>query len=241
MYDSLLNFLELAKAHMGAVDARAEIGGKDPTDPRLVHWMLQDGMRLVVVLSEAPENAEAARAKLGELAGSLLHQTDAPRVRESAQALQAQLDEALAALVERAEARLAVVIDRTSPLVWGTSVTDGEGSNVAQLFDDGAAPADAAPSTRDTPAITLGRVLQAVGADTDNRSSATLSLGKLGVVWHRFAGSYRLVVAYDDRTSELSVQGVLRKVLPQIEHLVLAMPPVDPDSGGAKRAHLKLV
>jgi hypothetical protein len=53
---------------------------------------------------------------------------------------------------------------------------------------------------------------------------------------HAIAGQYQLVLVFDETYSPLHAEGHVQRALPHIERLLLALPPVDPDAGGARGA-----
>lgn len=53
---------------------------------------------------------------------------------------------------------------------------------------------------------------------------------------HAIAGQYQLVLVFDETYSPLHAEGHVQRALPHIERLLLALPPVDPASGGARGA-----
>jgi len=127
-----LRLLELAKNQLGGVDARFEIGGEPPQDPKLLWLDLGYAQRVVVVFEEPPADPDALRARLDLLMTSFedtrvaldTHQamrSDAPADRR----LDAQLD----ALRARSAADLVMVVDEQCPLVWSSS---GLGTDVDQ-------------------------------------------------------------------------------------------------------------
>lgn len=56
----------------------------------------------------------------------------------------------------------------------------------------------------------------------------------LGWLARDFGGIYHVILVYDGPFSELGATRVMLKALPAIEHLVLALPPVDPTPKGAR-------
>ena len=56
----------------------------------------------------------------------------------------------------------------------------------------------------------------------------------LGWLARDFAGIYHVILVYDGPFSELAAAGVMRRALPTIEKLVLALPPIDPSPKGAR-------
>jgi hypothetical protein len=53
---------------------------------------------------------------------------------------------------------------------------------------------------------------------------------------HSIAGQYQLVLVFDETYSPLHAEGHVQRALPHIERLLLALPPVDPNAGGARGA-----
>ena len=145
MADSALRrFLELVTRELGADDARAELGGKDPSSPAIVFTNLADGWRVVAVFErELPaEERSAAQGKLERLAQSFAHTLGDlhPPVPTPSAALPARrLDDALESLRARTGAVAVVVIDGNSPVLWGSSEGQREIVNVDELARIGAA------------------------------------------------------------------------------------------------------
>ncbi len=121
LVDNLFRLLELVKNELKAEDARIELGGKPPSDERLIWVPLAEGQRVVAVVAVDDDEREASRLRLRELVsafqGSL---SQLPTQREMVKPQDA-LDDALEVLAHQAHARLALVIDDASPMLWGTS------------------------------------------------------------------------------------------------------------------------
>ena len=122
---AMLRFLELLQAELGADDARAELGGKDPTDPRALFTVIPGGFRVVALFAEPPHDREMKQHKLDELArgfGYTLSQGSVPAPPPSpADTAQKRLDTALEALRSRTGAVEVVIVDRQSPVLWGAA------------------------------------------------------------------------------------------------------------------------
>ena len=119
-----LKVLDLVCDKLGADDARVEIGGKPPEDPRLVWSDLEDGRRLVVVYGAPPEQREQVEARLATLLESFretLAIPTEPPTRIGNNQARRELDQALALLTERTGAETAWIIDVHSPVLWGSS------------------------------------------------------------------------------------------------------------------------
>ncbi len=163
MADSaVLRLIELASRQLDGRDARVEIGGKDPDDPRLVWCALPSRRRLVVVFDEPPPDAAAKLERLRALAESFVDLA-APDAEERSSELDLRalasrrLDDELHALAIRSGAVAALVVDDRSPVIWGTSeprriaqedvetalrtataamMADAAGVNLEQLIDE---------------------------------------------------------------------------------------------------------
>jgi len=119
-----LKVLDLVCNKLGADDARVEIGGRPPEDPRLVWSDLEDGRRLVVVYRTPPEQRELLEARLSSLLESFretLAIPTEPPARVGNNQARRELDHALATLTERTGAETAWIIDVHSPVLWGSS------------------------------------------------------------------------------------------------------------------------
>lgn len=121
--NSLLRLLDLVRQDLGAADARAEIGGGEPTDPKLVWAAHPGGFRVVVVFNEAPADPGDKHRRLVELLESFAGVNagvDGVELRSDS-SLERRLDAELDALAARVEAACAFVVDAESPVIWGTS------------------------------------------------------------------------------------------------------------------------
>lgn len=118
-----LKLLDLVSDKLGAEDARVEIGGKPPEDPRLLWAPLDDGRRIVVVYGEPPHDRATMAEKLTTLLDSfrqtLAIPTEPPGRSSSSQ--HRELDRVLATLAERTGAETVWIIDAQSPVLWGRS------------------------------------------------------------------------------------------------------------------------
>lgn len=121
--ERLLQLLDVVQRELAAVEARIELGTREPDDARVLFAPLKGGWRLVVVLPEPPRSRNEALAKLEALAesfGGVTTQSDEWSSMNS-ELVGRRLDDELAEIAERAGAVRAVVIDRQSPMIWGTS------------------------------------------------------------------------------------------------------------------------
>lgn len=118
----LLRLLELIRRELGAKDARAELGGDEPDDDRLVWCKLPGSWRMVAVFDEIPEDRDVLTERLKGLVHSFegtTGNTEPPPVVVSPATR--SLDDALEALAARSSAVRALVVDDSSPMLWGTS------------------------------------------------------------------------------------------------------------------------
>ncbi|MGE0785590.1 MAG: hypothetical protein AB7S26_07870 [Sandaracinaceae bacterium] len=132
--DELLKLLDVVKRELGAEDARAEIGGRAPDDPRVVHAKLGESWRVVVTFARPVADAGVKREKLERLLApfDVARRIDPPDARVEKQL---ELDAELDALAERAGARAALVFDERSPVLWGCSAPRADGWDVFAMED----------------------------------------------------------------------------------------------------------
>jgi hypothetical protein len=139
----MLKFLELLCKELGAVDARAELGGHDPEDPRVLSINLPTGFRLVAIFEVPPEDRAEKLARLEQLSQGFSHTLgetafgspgsippDSPYRR---------LDSALEALRTRSGAVSVVVLDVQSPVLWGSSEHPRHTDDVEAMVEIGQA------------------------------------------------------------------------------------------------------
>ena len=280
----LLRLLEMIQRELGAADARIEIGGREPPSPCV--WMaLSESRRVVAVFDEPAADPETAREKLVALVEAFsgtASPTSTEPSRPPGALTHALLNEQLGMLAERVDAVRVVVIDETSPVVWGSSdpfqrsaggieeaIRTSEVASAAEkaefdfttllaagLEEAGRMLAEA--GVERGLSGTLLREIKLLHADRITRDESSwralvLSSKAIARLRHRpvpqavhprvrrvehgerfgflakpFASSYWLVAVFDQAFSELRVEGMVVRVLPRIERLVLALPPVDP-------------
>lgn len=135
--------LEIVERNLGAADARVEIGGEPPNDPRLLWTSLGPAMRVVAVFEQPPDDPDAQRERLQELTRSFSGTVDeaiaAGAVDQSPPNLpRRRLDDTLEALRAHVQARRVLVFDVQSPVLWGASCRD-EDNDVDELEELGRA------------------------------------------------------------------------------------------------------
>jgi len=116
--------LELVRRELGCADARLEIGGRPPEEPRTFYADMPSGWRLVAVFDEPPSVPADVTARLRHMAASFFDVGVAPpSVRPGADRHWARrrLDDEPCALAGRTGASSALAIDAQSPVRCGTS------------------------------------------------------------------------------------------------------------------------
>lgn len=128
-----LRLIDIVRRELSAADARVEIGGQPPDDPRIVHCELSEGARIVAVFAEPPADRHAATERLQTvvdtfpgITASIVHRASTPPA-PSASSL---LDEELQSLCSKTGAVVALIVDASSPVIWACSEELPEG------FDD---------------------------------------------------------------------------------------------------------
>lgn len=145
----------------------------------------------------------------------------------------ADLDEALARLVEAADAEVALVIDDRSPMIWGSSAPKDERLDIAELLALRRPGAGAdAKTTRLSRAV--ARVRRHSASTRTERWSEAMQEAGFGYLARSFASIYRAVLVFEGPFSELHVDAAILHALPGLERLVLALPPVDPGPSGGR-------
>jgi hypothetical protein len=138
-----LRLLELVRKELGADDARVELGGREPVDPRIVFSVLTDGSRLVVVFAEPPADRAAKAEQLERLVesfGQTLNEGSVPPAPlPPLDTAFRRLDAALEALRSRTGSTSAVIIDLHSPVLWGSSEPQRHADDAAVLVELGEA------------------------------------------------------------------------------------------------------
>ncbi|NLE86157.1 MAG: hypothetical protein GX607_07150 [Myxococcales bacterium] len=128
--ETLNRVLELVCRELGCDDARLELGGRPPEGPRAVYAELATGWRLVALFEAPPEAPHEVAVRLRHMAASFfdIGMPPAPSARPDAERHLARrrLEDELCALAGRTGASSAVVIDVTSPMLWGTSEPRGD-------------------------------------------------------------------------------------------------------------------
>lgn len=237
---SLLRFLELARRDLGAEDTRAVIGGRPPRDPRIISAAVEPDFRIEAELAQAPDDPaplvqrlEALIASFFVLASGRAQRASIERAGEAWASR--RLDTALADLAERAGAVAALVMDGQSPVLWGLSLPREALPDVEAATDIASKPLDEkAPFGRACwLAASAVREVRARSGESDDALPRRFFRGSpLSFLCRPFATIYALVLVYDGELSELRAEGTLVQALPNIERLVLVLPPIEPPPRG---------
>jgi hypothetical protein len=139
----MLRFLDLLCKELGADDARVEIGGRDPDDPRFLWVNVEGGFRVVAVFAQEPPGRAFAQQRLVQFAAGFT-QTLAdvqlpvpPSVPPDSPVK--RLNAALEALRSRSGGVGVVVVDAQSPVLWGASEPAWHDEDVTTLVQIGQA------------------------------------------------------------------------------------------------------
>lgn len=122
MQGTLLRLLDLVQRELAAQDARFELGGRDPEEPRIVWHKLPNGWRIVAIFAAPPADPASVQERLARLSETFSGPTDdGEQLGRGREAMTHRLDDELEVLATRAGAIGAIVIDDKSPVLWGTS------------------------------------------------------------------------------------------------------------------------
>jgi hypothetical protein len=127
--ETLNRVLELVCRELGCEDARLELGGRPPEGPHAIFAEMSQGWRLVALFDDPPASPHDVEVRLRHMAASFFDiGVPSPSARPDAEQHLARrrLEDELCALAGRTGASSAVVIDLTSPVLWGTSEPRGD-------------------------------------------------------------------------------------------------------------------
>jgi hypothetical protein len=214
--------------------------------------------RVVAIFAAEPE--EEAGKRLAALVDAFSASADSPKSDGPAalarRTLPSEIDAELEGLCVRGDAACALVIDGSSPVIWGRSHAE-LGEEIAPLLRIAAAladserpleiateraawPAELAGVIADDNPIAARRVLVAALATEDARAfleREPKSLGSVHRTAHRggcafvmrsLAGVYVLLLGFDGAFSEPQAEGLIRRAQGQLEKLIVKLPPTDP-------------
>jgi hypothetical protein len=189
----MLRFLDLLCKELDALDARAELGGRDPDDTKLLWANLPGGWRLVAVFGAAPADREDKQARLEKLTegfSQTLSEISIPAPPSvPVESPHRRLDAALEALRSRSGGVCVVVVDAHSPVLWGSSEPQRHTDDVEAMLEIG----DALRATLDA-GVELDAICALQAQDVPTR------LRDLGVDPER-AGLLARVLAQGDETA----------------------------------------
>lgn len=129
--EDLQRILDLTCKELEADDAHLELGGRDPGDD-VVWCRLPDGAHRIVVFydGDRPASVEALRDRLKLVVGGFSSSFGSVRPPRPPSNPRRSLDDALDVLANQTGAREVLVVDETSPMVWGSSTGEEWPENV---------------------------------------------------------------------------------------------------------------
>ena len=230
----VMRLLALVAREMDAADARIQIGGKEPEEGQLLWTVIGPHRRLVVVFAAPPADRPDKQSRLDALAAAFLDTAAGdvdgegiggagagPTLAAGARAaLDLKLEATLAGVTIRAGAIAALVVDRSSPVVWGRS-----DAALPRAVDELLARGDV-----------VARAVELARGVTERRH--VTHEASFGAYVRSMLGSYLLVLAFDSQFREPHVEGVVRRAQKPLESLIAALPPIDPPP---RRGKLRLV
>lgn len=134
--DSTLQVLDLLRRELRAASVYLEFGGTPRLEPTVVSHALDEHWRVVAVFNETPP--ADARERLSALLAAFA--SARPSLTPIAQRLgrppaERRLDEELVRLRELLGAQVVLIIDESSPVLWGASALRGHGIDVDFLVE----------------------------------------------------------------------------------------------------------
>jgi hypothetical protein len=239
--ESLLRLLGLVTRQLDATDARLEIGGEPPQDPTNVWIATGPSRRLVACFDQPPSDRAAVVERLEALAEAFhdaAHTPPPPSVPPASVA-QGRLDEQLEGLCTRTDASAALLIDVSSPMLWGVSspalralgrvdrLLDADPDRVEHIDDDERQRWRLA-------ARAVRRVREELGGDATRVTTLRLveRASDFGLLARGLAGVYTLLLVFDAGFSETRAEGAVRRARQHLENLIGGLPPIEPSGGG---------
>jgi hypothetical protein len=254
--EAALRLLDLVRQKLTAADARIEIGGTPPDASKTVWVSLNPHRRVVAVFEDTPP--EGASETLAALVDAFVFSADAPAsdgpVALARRTLPAEIDSELYGLAVRAQAVCAVLVDASSPVIWGRSHEDltdemtvmldvaaaiGDSDPAALLADEGQWPEVLRYHAGQDPESTRRLLMAALGIHATREAVAKeptavgsvhriVRRGSYAFMVRSLGGVYLLILAFEGGFSEPKAEGVVRRGSSQIEHLIVKLPPTDP-------------
>jgi hypothetical protein len=237
----LARFLALVCREIGAreasvLDPPGPDGAAAPSPAGPEHELrgTTPGGRVVVArYDEAITDRDVKQRRLDMLVStfdSFAEDSSSPRSRPPAAHL---LHDELERVRERAGAVNALVIDANSPILWAAAHPRDivpEAWNAAWAPENATVgPTDAAVAERSREALDTVRGVVDLGALRRGKRVRHVERDRVApFLAHSFAGFYLLTLVFDDAFDELRAERAILESLVRIEHLVMALPPVDP-------------
>jgi hypothetical protein len=238
----LARFLALVCREIGAREASvldapgpegAVAAAPSSADPEHELRGTTPGGRVVVArYDEAVTDRDVKQRRLDMLVStfdSFSEDSSSPRSRPPAAHL---LHDELERVRGRAGAVNALVIDANSPILWAAARPRDvvpEAWNAAWAPETTAGATDAAVAERSREALDTVRGVVDLGALRRGKRVRHVERDRVApFLAHSFAGFYLLTLVFDDAFDELRAERAILESLVRIEHLVMALPPIDP-------------
>jgi len=189
----LLRLLDVVRQRLDARDARIEIGGEPPAGEGIVWAPLDGPWRIVALLREgaAPDEARQRLVSIADAFRGVPKKQPPPVLRGGAARV---LNSELSTLAERAGALYAMVIDGTTPILWGSSHEDmaddgrlGAMMHAIEPIEKAVAKLGSFAAVLETPAANLPGAVR------------LLASGREEEAWVRFAVASRALDTLRDR------------------------------------------
>lgn len=231
--------IALVCRELGASEARVLATGETAEEgPSVVQCRLADGRGIWARFDAPPADLEAKQRRLEILASTFdTVVEEASTGRASRPPHRSSLHEELLALITRASAVNAIVIDANSPVVWGAAHPDGviaqpplaSSPRVAEPPANDEGLGESSPAVLSRHAIYAVRAWPELSALRKGKHIRRVEREGMRVLAHSFGSIYLLLLVFDADFDELRAERAVVEALSRIERLVMALPPLDPD------------
>lgn len=133
----VLRTLDVIRRELGAQNAYLEFGGTPRVDPSILSHALDEHWRMVVVFG-GPVDLGTMRERLGTLLEAFsghLPSLEVPSQRLGRPPAERKLDDELLRLIGLMGGKVSLIVDESSPVIWGTSNTRNPHEDVEFLLE----------------------------------------------------------------------------------------------------------